>query len=154
MNYTKARLTSIVNRYADMIVRIAFGYFCNLSDAEDIMQEVFIALMESKKIDDEEKLKAWLITVTINKCKNILKSSSRKNLCLDMSIFPDNNPYSYVLQQLDLLEDDDRTVLFLYYYEGYSAKEIGTMLGKTENTIHARLSRARGRLKEILEETL
>jgi len=154
-NNQNSTFDTAVDSYSDMIVRIAFGYTKNRSDSEDIAQEVFLALYCHKGILSAEHLKAWLIRVTINKSKNFVKRSRRR-------LIVPYEDYEYrltgtdceVIQELDRLKAKDRDVLYLFYYEGYSAGEIAYILGKKENAVFASLSRARGRLKNLLKENI
>lgn len=143
----------IVNKYSDMIYRLAYQYTFDKSEAEDIMQDTFMAMLKKMPFRDEDHLKAWLIRVAINKSKDVLKSSRRKVLSLDERIassatYENGEPF----EALEQLPAFDRTVIYLFYYEGYSTKEIADMTGKTRNAINIRLSRVRETLKSMLEE--
>lgn len=153
MAYDTNNINYIVNKYSDMIYRLAYQYTFNISEAEDIVQETFMAMLKKMPFKDEEHLKAWLIRVSVNKSKDYLKSSRRKVLSLDEKVLGDaayekDEP----LEELEKLPAFDRTVIYLFYYEGYSAKEIAAMTGKTQNAVNIRLSRARETLKNMLEE--
>lgn len=141
-----------VNQYSGMIYRIAFQYVKNKSDAEDITQDVFLSLIKQENFFEEEHLKAWLIRVTINKCKNFLKSSRiRKVVPLEKAenTFAQNE--IQFLDEINNLSEDDRNILYLFYYEGYSAKEVAKILYKKEDAVFKNLSRARERLKHFME---
>lgn len=137
-----------------MVYRLAFTYLKNPHDAEDITQEVFLKYVTiDKTFESDEHLKSWLITVTINLCKNMLKSSwFKKTQPLDDTIVfkqsKDINLYHAVMK----LDKNYRTVVYLYYYEDYSTKEIAKMLNKNESTVRSQLARARKKLKNILLE--
>ena len=142
----------IIDAYSDMVFRIAVQYTGNRQEAEDITQDAFLAMLKKMPFNSAEHAKRWLIRVTINKCKDYFKSAKRKNLPLD-----ENLSASYVgenerLEELEKLEPLDRSIIYLFYYEGYSAKEIAKMTGKTRNAVNIRLSRARNTLRELLEE--
>lgn len=138
------------DNYTDMIYRIALNNMCNDSDAQDIAQEVFVRLIEQPKIfKDAEHLKAWLIRVTINLCRDEIKKRKRVQPdaeIRDEAVF-DEHP---VTEAVNSLPEIYRNTIYLHYYEGYTAKEIGKILGENENTILSRLSRARQKLKENL----
>ena len=140
---TEQRYNEIVENYSDMIFRIAYQYLLNKYDAEDIVQEVFVKLLTKRVIfKDEEHIKSWLIRVTINQCLDYKKSLTKK------STVPIENmeiPFD------QLLKEDERNVLYLYYYEGYKIKEIAKILKQKQNTINSKLTRARKKLKEIME---
>lgn len=141
-----------VSMYSKTCVRVAFSYLKNVSEAEDITQEVFLALFESsKKFEHNEHLKAWLIRVTINKCKNHLKSSwfkNRNELPEDLSYMPQGE--SDLLQAVLSLSNKYRIPIHLYYYEGYSIKEISEILEEPVATVGTRLARGRKKLKDLI----
>lgn len=144
----------VVNTYGDMLYRLAYQYTRNSSESEDIAQDVFVAMLKKMPFKSEEHLKAWLIRVAINKSKNYLKSARKKVLSLDENIdvagplLKEDDG----LEELNLLPEFDRSVIYLYYYEGYSVREIAKMTGKSANSINIRLSRSREKLKTLLEE--
>jgi RNA polymerase sigma-70 factor (ECF subfamily) len=140
-----------------MVFRIAFSYVKNVHDAEDITQDVFLKLYKTtQEFIADENMKAWLIRVTINQAKNLLRASSfRKARQCDLdetmiaeeTLDPDCfELYEYVKD----LKPKYRTIIYLYYYERYSVKEIAAILKIRETTVTTQLSRARNQLKEIL----
>lgn len=137
-----------------MVYRLAFTYLKNSHDADDITQEVFLKYVTlDKTFQSDEHLKSWLITVTINHCKNLLKSSwFKKTQPLDENIQFEQQKNSNLYHAVMTLSKDYRTVIYLFYYEDYSTKEIASMLGKNESTIRSHLARARKKLKNILLE--
>jgi RNA polymerase sigma-70 factor (ECF subfamily) len=142
-----------VENYSDMIIRIVFQYAKNKADAEDIMQEVFLSLMKKSDFHDEQHLKAWLIRVTINKSKDFLRHAKiRLNAWTGVRQYGFSEEDIAVMQEVSKLSDTDRDIIYLFYYEGYSAKEIAGILRKRENAVHVRLSRARDKLKNLLGE--
>lgn len=143
----------IVNTYGDMLFRVAYQYTRNRSEAEDITQDVFVAMLKKIPFKSEEHLKAWLIRVAINKSINYLKSNRKKVLSLDENIdVATEHSESGEMEELLELPEFDRSVIYLYYYEGYSIKEIAKITGKSANSINIRLFRAREKLKTLLEE--
>lgn len=151
---TKERAEEIIKQHADMVYRIAVQNVKNPSDAQDIFQEVCIALLtKNAPLFDELHIKNWLIRVTINKCNNFNKSvwQSRTESIDEHSnlIAPETN---MVLEELYKLPENYRNVIYLYYYEEYTIPEIADILGKSKNTISAQLQRARKKLKKILDE--
>ncbi len=146
-------IENIVHRYSDTIVRVAFQYVKTRADAEDIMQEVFVALIKQPPFSGHEHLKAWLIRVTVNKCKNHLKKLKRRN---ETQLADAENSLTEeqqsVLDELEQLPPKDRAVIYLYYFEGYKTREVAKLLGMREKAAAMRLSRARSKLKELLEE--
>ena len=143
----------MVEKYSDMVVRIAYQNLKNQADDEDVTQEVFIKLLKQPDFNDEEHLKAWLIRVTINQCKDLRKSAwFRKRQPLDEQWKPRGEKQLGILDEIWKLPKDDRNVIYLYYYENYTVPEIARILGKNENTISSRLTRALKKLKTILAE--
>lgn len=144
-----------VDRYADLVQRICFYHLKNRADTEDVFQNVFMKYMlHDEPFHDEEHEKAWLIRVAVNACKDLLKSFFRRSVVSLETLYgiPAEVPGSHreVLEAVLSLPDKYKDVIYLYYYEGYSAMEIGRICGKKENTVYSLLSRGRGMLKERL----
>jgi len=152
--YAGKHLEDVVRQYSDTLIRVAYQSTKTLADAEDIVQEVFIKLMKYKgDFKSQDHLKAWLIKVTYHRCKDLFRSSwfKRVHVTKDLpEIFAPED--QEVLEEIFLLDKLDRTLVYLYYYEGYKIHEIATMLGKKENTLSSRLQRARKKLKVLIEE--
>lgn len=147
----KRKTEELVQTYSDMIMRIAFQNLKRVHDAEDVMQETFLALIKKRAFKDEEHLKAWLIRVTVNKCRDALRRRSRRDLPLDaVNGFFSEPAQGEVMEEIFSLPPEDRTVIYLHYYEGYTAAEIGKILKKSANAVNIRLMRARERLKDVL----
>lgn len=147
-------IEDFVEKYADMIMRIAYQNVFNKTDAEDITQEVFIKLMKNiKKLKSKEHIKAWLIRVTINLSKDYNKNFWNTNTTgmeEDIKYFDDES--QDILRELSKLKPIYRNIIYLYYYQGYKIKEISEILQINQNTISTYLTRARNELKEILED--
>lgn len=141
-----------VEKYSRTVLKIAFTYTKNVSDAEDIAQDVFLALFREKKdFRSEEHLKAWLIRVAVNKSKNHVKSSwfaKRKEMPEDLSYLPEE--YNDILQAVLSLDEKYRLPIHLFYYEGYSIREIAQILKMPSATVGTRLKRGREQLKALL----
>lgn len=148
----------LVEKYGNMILRLAFSYVKNLQEAEDITQEVFIKLTQNSiKFENENHRKAWILRITINLCKNRLKLFWNRNTCSidDISGLSKNDTYDFdnnVLAAVMKLPSRQRTIIYLYYYEGYKINEIASILKKRETTIRSDMHRARQKLKTILKE--
>lgn len=146
-----------VEKYADTVFRICILHLKNKSDAEDIFQEVFFKFfaLNDKEFENANHEKAWIIRVTINACKDLIKSFFRsRTISIDELISvadEEKEDLSYVLEAVLKLPVKYRDAIYLHYYEGYSALEIGEILGKNENTVYSILSRGRSMLKESLE---
>ncbi len=143
----------VINKYSNLVYRIALNRVGYKEVAEDVFQDVFLAFSRKcPKFKNEEHEKAWFIRVTINKTKNIISSSwNKKVVGLDEDIpfsTEEKHDIYYLVQELP---KDYRTVIYLYYYEGYKVGEISKLMNKNENTIKTWLSRARNSLKEKLE---
>lgn len=143
----------VFRQYADMIYRIAMHNLENSADAEDILQDVCMALMTGKPPQDEEHLKRWLIRVTINKCKNLKRSFWRRNReSLSDYTHLESPPVPCLPEEIFELPDSYRNIIYLYYFEDYTIPEIAQILGKNENTVKSSLQRARKKLKKLLTE--
>ena len=150
---TEKQYREIVEKYSDMIYRIAYQRVLNQYDAEDIVQEVFVKLLCNKNyFRDGEHVKAWLIGVTVNLCVNYKKKLARqKTISASQLEIPFTEPEREILEELYLLSDEDRIILYLYYYEEYKIREIAKILRQKQNTINSKLTRARNKLKKIME---
>ena len=140
---------------ADTVKRICMLYLKSASDTEDIFQEVFLKYALSSVIfESPEHENAWIIRITINRCKDLLKSFFRsRTVPIDeASLLSGNEPevHSEVLEAVLALPQKYRDVIYLHYYEGYSAAEVGKILGKNCNTVYTLLARARKLLQEKL----
>lgn len=151
---TKWDINLIVEEYADTITRICYSYGKNYDDTQDIMQNVFLKLMRSNpKFDSKEHEKAWIIRVTINECKDFLKNIFRRHASLEeIQEIPieEEEDLSYIREAVLKLPDKYKSVIYLFYYEGYTAVEIAGILHKKENTIYTWMNRARQMLKEMV----
>lgn len=136
-------------QYTDTVYRVAVHNTRCKSDAEDVTQEVFVRLLESsKKFKDGEHLKAWLIRVTINECRTLMRKYSRETEqsaeIADCAVYDGDS----VLEAVKALPENYRNAIYLHYYEGYTAKEIGKILDSKENTVLSWLSRGRAALRK------
>lgn len=140
-----------LNKYSDMVIRIAFQNLKSMADAEDVAQEVFLKLMTSRPdFESDTHEKAWIIRVTVNQCRDFLKSAwFRKRTTLDDSI-PQNDKNSEVLDAVMRLPVKFRNVIYLHYYEDMSVTQIADALQQKENTVSSWLLRARKQLRESL----
>ena len=145
-----------VEQYADLVRRICMIHLKNYEDSEDIFQTVFLKyVLRSEPFDSQEHEKAWIIRVTVNACRDLLKSFFRsRTVSLDQLIErPQDMPedHSDILEAVLELPARFRDVVYLHYYEGYTAPEIGRILKKNPNTVYTLLARARQLLKTRLE---
>lgn len=159
---TNSDYITFVEQYSDMVFRIAFSYFGNQADAEDLMQEVFLRVLRTDSLPetDEEK-KSWLIRVSVNRCHSVFRSPFRKkNVWLtdyewasfadDSSLEEDVTKRYSLYKAVMSLPDKYRIAVHLYYYEDLSISIIADILDVKETTIQTRLARARAKLKETL----
>lgn len=146
---TREFVDAALERYSNVVYRLALARTKKKEDAEDVFQEVFLRLMKEKKpFESEEHLKAWLIHVTVN-CTRKLFSSAwfRKTVPLDDEIPFEMPEQGETLEAVLSLPKTDRTIIYLYYKEEYSLKEISAILHMKEPTVRSRLSRARSSLR-------
>ena len=145
-----------IERYSDTVRRLCMVYLKNYADTEDIFQTVFLKyVLSSVPFENEEHEKAWFIRVTVNACKDLLKSFFRsRTVPLDevmeqqAALSPD---YREVLEAVLSLPQKYRDVVYLHYYEGYTAPQIGSILGRNVNTVYTLLTRSREMLRVKLE---
>ncbi len=145
-------IETIVKTHSNSMFKAAYAVLKNCDDAEDAVQEAFIKLIEKQpEFSDNEYIKAWLLRVTINLSKNMLKASWRKNKPETQETSYTENEPDEVLFCVMKLEENYRTVIHLYYYEGYSIKEIASILNLPSATVRTRLKRGRAKLRTMLE---
>ena len=152
-NETEA--TRALELYANTVRRICFLYLKNYADVEDVFQEVFLKyILHKAPFESDAHERAWLIRVSINACKDTLKSFfhrkviSLEDICAEPCDFQASE--QNLLAAVVGLPEKYRAVLYLFYYEGYSATEIARIFHKKENTIYTWLDRGRKALKTQL----
>jgi len=126
----------------------------NRAEAEDILQEVFIRVLEKKPVfQSPEHEKAWLIRVTVNQCKSRLRSTWWRKTEPLLDTYPaKTNEQEYLIDSVMALPTKYRVVIHLFYYEGYSTKEIAEITQQKEPTVRSLLTRARKKLQSLLKE--
>ena len=138
-----------MEHYLDTVYRAACHNAPTVQDGEDVTQEVFEALLRSgKSFADEEHLKAWLLRVTINKCKNLRRARRSGEVPLPPQFPAPPEADGSVLDEVRALPEPYRNAIYLHYFEGYTAAEIGAILGAKRNTVLSWLSRGRQALRE------
>ena len=156
MDY-KQQAERLASTYADAILRLSYAYLKNTQDAQDVCQTVFVRLLtEPREFESGEHERAYIQRMAANACKDLLKSPWRRRTC-DLEACaqvpaPETSDGS-VLAAVNQLPAHYRSVIYLFYYEGYQASEIGEILGVPTATIHTRLARGRARLRELLGGT-
>jgi RNA polymerase sigma-70 factor (ECF subfamily) len=168
--FSSNSIENVIANYGDMIYRIAFSITKNKSDADDIFQEVFLKYIQhvdTYNFKDEEHLKRWLIKVCVNRGKDVVTSSWSKHISLDdSSNEQDTTLLDNVPSEVSIENDTDmsldiknalngipakyRTVIYLYYFENLSTKEIASAIGSTSGMVRVHLTRARKLLKDVL----
>ena len=146
-------LESAVQEYGHRVQSLAFVYLKNRFDAEDVAQDVFLTYFRKAPIFfSAQKEKAWLMKVTANKSKSLLRAKYREELPLteDITYLPPEE--NTVLRAVLELDEKYRLPIHLYYYEGYSLEEIAKILHVRPGTVGSWLTRGRERLKQILKE--
>lgn len=145
----------VMEAYADMVRRICFVHLKDRHDTEDVFQNVYMKyLLYEGSFESREHEKAWFVRVTINACTDWLRALSRRKwvsldaLSEERAVLDDVS--HEVLEAVMKLPEKYRDVIYLFYYEEYTAMEIAKILGKKENTVYTWLSRA----KDILREKL
>lgn len=161
-----AWLEKIMDEYGDALTKLAYSYVKDVGRAQEIVQDVFFtSFNEYENMHNKDYMKAWLYRVTINRSKDILRSSWLKRVLLN-NVLPtytksnnstenavlDFEQQQYLLSQILLLPIKYRESLVLYYYEDLSIVEIGDLLNINENTIKSRLKRGRSMLEKLLKD--
>ena len=150
-------MEKIYDKYHNAVYRMAFAYCKNRADAEDITSEVFLKRFACRKTFESERHETgWMMKVTINQAKDLLRSFRYRfsvpleeaALCCET---PEEHDVAYAVMELPAKY---RSVIHLFYYEGYSTAEIAEITGRSETAVRTQLSRARKLLKDKLGEEL
>lgn len=152
---TELNLQRLYRELLPTVYRAAYTYMKNPSDSEDAAQEAFLRLARTRlSFPDLRQAKAWLIVTVGNICKDMLRRQHRQDLNLDD--YPElpatQAEGRELLSALLALPESYKTAVFLYYYEGYSVREIARAMGQPEGTVKSWLHRARKLLRQNLEE--
>ena len=147
----------VVERHSLSLYRLAYSFCQNRQDAEDAVQETFVKYLSCRKVfRDDEHLLNWLMLVTANQCRDLLRSAwHRKRRDVEAlpeqpDFSPDPDTHLMVEAALSSLPPKDRGIVYLFYFEDYPVRRIASSLGLSETAVRSRLSRARDRLKEQL----
>ena len=154
---SEQEVNAAIDRYADTVRRLCMLHLKNYADTEDIFQTVFLKYaLHTAPFADGEHEKAWLIRVNLNACKDLLKSVFRsRTVALEAAAnlpAPVPQEHQEVLEAVLALPKKYKDVVYLHYYEGYSAPEIAGLLHRNVNTIYTWLGRAKALLRTALEE--
>lgn len=145
---------SIVKKYYLDIKRIAFSYCQNTEDAEDITQIVFVKLLGYQgEFKDELHIKKWLVKVTVNEAKSLWRSFWKRSVVFKLPLkkkesIVSNERIDALKEEIMNLNPRYREIVFLFYYENYSAKDIAEITGDSENVVFKLLQRARDRIRK------
>lgn len=152
-------IEALVERYSDLVYRLAFTSTKRQNDAEDLYQEVFLRYIRRQPVfASREHERAWFIRVTVNLAHSFWRSAWKRKIVLfaqdkDFPVSEQEAGQDHQLRELLAgLPPKDRNVLHLYYYEDYSVEQISRLLGVRASTVRTRLTRARRRFAAILEE--
>lgn len=145
-----------VLQHENRLYRIAIAIIGNKAEAEDIVQDVFVKVIEKRPtFQSLEHETAWLIRVTSNLCKSRLRSSWWKKTVPLLESFPaQTEEQKHLMETILLLPAKYRVVIHLFYYEGYTTREIAEMTKQKESTVRSLLTRARQKLKSFLKEEM
>lgn len=143
-----------MDRYADMVRRLCLIHVKNQADSEDVFQTVFVKyVLSSAVFENDEHEKAWFIRVTINACRDLLRSFFRsRTVPLEelIDLPAEESDTKEVLGAVLELPEKYRDVVYLHYFEGYTALEIGQLMKKNVNTVYSLLTRSKKLLREKL----
>lgn len=147
------------HKFGDTVLRASYACCGSYAEAEDITQDVFLQLhSKPQNFNNDEHLKAWLLRVAINKCKNykrsfrVSKTGSLETEDISSAYYEMKTEEDSIVSQIKSLPEKYASVIFLYYYEGYNTREIADIQGKSENTVCSLLRRGREKLKLELEK--
>jgi len=147
---SEAQFNAIYDEHRKAVYRVCFMCLGNQTDAEDAMQTTFLNLFATYK-EGIRNMQAWLITCAKNSCTSILRRGHRKDATLE-DWYAHTDHHDETRDLLYALPKPQRLALYLHYYEGYTAREIGQMLGKAETSVWSYLHKGRKKLKSIIEE--
>lgn len=144
----------LVCKNENRLYRAALAILGSAAEAEDAVQDAFLKYLEHPpRLARPEDSAPWLMRVTVNLCKDRLRSAYRRRILPLTEELPAPGPEErQELEELLALPAEDRALIHLFYFEGYSTSEIAAILGRREGTVRSRLSRARAKLRMLLEQ--
>ena len=152
---TDETISRVVEQYSSMLLRLACTRLDSTADAEDAVQETFLRLLTARPVfRDAGHEREWLIRTTLHRASDIRRAAEKRNFPLEAAAeaaAPESGEGT-LLTAVRALPEKYSAVIHLYYYEGYSIKEIGAMLGLPAATVGSRLARGRERLRQLLKE--
>lgn len=145
-------IETLFEQYRDDVYRLALSYTKSIQEAEDVCQTVFLKLMEQKRIEPGKE-RAWLMQVTANRCKNLLRSSWwKRTVPVEETILAPDLQYTDIWEIVMALPPKYRVLVYLRYYEELTTREMAELLHISQSAVTTRLSRARQLLREQLQE--
>lgn len=151
---TNQRVEKILDIYGNHILRLAYSYLHNMSDAEEVLQDTLIQFLKSMpEFENDRHEKAWLLRVAVNLSKNKIRYNKLRytDELLETLEKENNENLSFVWEAVKLLPPHYREVIHLFYYEGYPTAQIAEILHRKESSVRSDLRRGRMKLKEILK---
>ena len=149
----RQQVAELYESYAEDAYRLALSWLHNSHDAEDVVQSIFLKLLNKNIVLLPGKEKAWFLKCTANACKNHLRSFWNRNTqALDENIILNTNEDRSLWEAIAKLKPTYRAAIHLYYYEGYNQNEIAQILGISQTAVQTRMQRAREFLKKELNE--
>lgn len=148
------RLEELVNKHENTLLRAALAILGDVQEAEDAVQETFLRYLEKRpELRDGEHEKAWLLKVTANRCKSLLRVKKRRPTVELLDVYPaPDGETGELVEAIQALPANQRAAVHLHYYEGYTTDEIAAILGQRPGTVRSHLSRARSSLRAYLTE--
>ena len=151
-----AQFNAYAAKYMDTVFRLAFSMLKSPADADDVTQNVLLSLYRTEyQFESDEHVRSWLMKVTVNECRKVWRRPFRSHENIDdyaETLAFEDPSYRDLFEAIMQLDRDKRTVIVLYYIEGYSIKEIAEILDVPAATIGTRLARARAKLAQYLKE--
>ena len=151
-----AQFNAYAAKYMDTVFRLAFSMLKSPADADDVTQNVLLSLYRTDyQFESDDHVRSWLMKVTVNECRKVWRRPFRSHENIDdyaETLAFEDPSYRDLFEAIMQLDRDKRTVIVLYYIEGYSIKEIAEILNVPAATIGTRLARARAKLAQYLKE--
>lgn len=150
-----AQAERMLNNYGNVILRTAYSYLHNMTDAEEILQDTLVQFLKTAPaLESREHEKAWLLRVTCNLSKNRLKYNSIRQTdeLMEELVAEERDDLSFVWEAVKSLPNQYRAVIHLFYHENYQTAQIARILNMKESTVRSNLARGREKLKNVLKE--
>ena len=151
---TNSRAEMILTRFGDSILRYAYTYLHNMSDAEEVLQDTLVQFLKTApEFESENHEKAWLLRVAANLSKNRIRYNKLRETdeLNEELVAEEREDLSFVWEAVKSLPVKYREVIHLFYHEGYQTAQIAKVLGRNESTVRSDLRRGREKLKEVLK---